>query len=76
MFWSDALTIPKQDVCTHEIDQRTPVMVGDVNTIYTKIIVLKLWVRIQQCTAVHFQSWSKMTLKIKMAYFSIFRSGF
>ena len=30
MFWSDALAIPKQNVCTHEIDQRIPVMTEDV----------------------------------------------
>ena len=41
-----------------------------------KIIVLRLWVRIQQYTEADFQGWSKMTLKIKMAYISIFRSGF
>ena len=28
--WSDTLAIPKQNVCTHEIDQRIPVMVEDV----------------------------------------------
>ena len=35
--------------------------------------------RIQQYTAADFegfQGWSKMILKIKTAYFSIFRSGF
>ena len=48
-----------------------------INTIETKkIIVIKRWVRIQRYTAVDFQGWSKMTLKIKMAYISIFRSGF
>ena len=41
-----------------------------------KIIVFKRWVRIQRYTAVDFQGWSKMTLKIKMAYISMFRSGF
>ena len=41
-----------------------------------KIIVLKRWVRIQGYTAVDFQGWSKMTLKIKTAYISIFRSEF
>ena len=41
-----------------------------------KIIVLKRWVRIQLYTAVDFQGWSKMVLKIKMAYISICRSGF
>ena len=41
-----------------------------------KIIVLKRWVRIQRYTAVDFQGWSKITLKIKMTYISIFRSGF
>ena len=41
-----------------------------------KIIVLKRWVRIQRNTAVDFQSWSKMTLKIKIACISIFESGF
>ena len=40
------------------------------------MIVLKRWVRIQRYTAVDSQGWSKMTLKIKMAYISIFRSGF
>ena len=30
MFWSDAEAIPKQNVCTHEIDQRIPVMTEDV----------------------------------------------
>ena len=33
-----------------------------------KIIVLKRWVRIQRYTAVDFQGWSKMTLKVKLAY--------
>ena len=41
-----------------------------------KIIGLKLWLRIQRYAAVDFQGWSKMTVKIKMAYFSIFRSEF
>ena len=36
----------------------------------------KLRVPIQRYTATEFQGWSKMTLKIKTAYFSIFRSGF
>ena len=35
-----------------------------------------LWIRIQQYTATDFQGWLKMTVKIKPAYFSIFRSGF
>ena len=39
------------------------------------MIVLKLWVRIQRYTGVEFQNWSKMILKVKMAYISIFRSG-
>ena len=34
-----------------------------------------LWVLIQRYTAADFQGWSKMILKNKMAYFSIFRSG-
>ena len=34
------------------------------------------WVRIQRYTAADFQGWSKMTLKVKMAYISIFRSEF
>ena len=34
------------------------------------------WVGIQQYTAVDLQDWLKMTLKIKMAYISIFRMGF
>ena len=29
MFCSDTLAIPKQNVCTHEIDQGIPVMVKD-----------------------------------------------
>ena len=41
-----------------------------------KIIVLKLWVRIQRYTAVDFQGWSKMTLKIKVAHISICRKPF
>ena len=45
-----------------------------INTIKTKNL-LKLWIRIQQYTATDFQGWSKMTLKIKTAYFSTFRSG-
>ena len=48
---------------------------GVINT-KQKIIALELCVRIQWYTAVYFQGWSKMTLKIKAAYFSIFRSGF
>ena len=39
-------------------------------------VTLKLWMRIEQCTATDFQGWPKMTLKIKTVYFSIFRSGF
>ena len=35
-----------------------------ISTITTKIIVLKHGVRIQWYTAVDFQGWSKMTLKI------------
>ena len=46
------------------------------NTIKTKIIVLKRWLRIQRYTVVDFQGWSKMTLKIKMAYISILEVGF
>ena len=37
------------------------------------------WVHVKEktlYTAVDFQGWLKMTLKIKMAYISIFRSGF
>ena len=41
-----------------------------------KIIVLKLWVRIQRYTAVDVQGGSKMTQKTKMAYFSILEVGF
>ena len=41
-----------------------------------KINLLKLWIRIQQYTGTDFQGWSKMTLKIKTAYFSTLRSGF
>ena len=40
------------------------------------MIVLKRWVQIQRYTAVDFQGLSKMTLKIKIAYISIFSSGF
>ena len=29
MFGSDTLAIPKQNVCTHEIDQRIPVLAED-----------------------------------------------
>ena len=47
-----------------------------INTIKTKIIVLKSRVRIQWYTAVDFQGWSKMTLKIKMTYISILESEF
>ena len=32
--------------------------------------------RTQQYIATDFQGWSKMTLKIKTAYFSLFGSGF
>ena len=49
---------------------------GHVLAVKTKINPLKLWMRIRQYTATDFQGWSKMTLKIKTAYFSIFRSGF
>ena len=38
--------------------------------------LLKLWIRVQQYIATDFQGWSKMTLKIKTAYFSAFISGF
>ena len=41
-----------------------------------KTIVIKRWVRIQRYTAADSQGWSKMTMKIKMACISIFRSGF
>ena len=41
-----------------------------------KIKLLKLLLQIQQYVATDFQGWSKMTLKIKTAYFSIFRSRF
>ena len=41
-----------------------------------KINLLKLWIRIQQYTATDFQDWSKVTPKIKAAYFSILRNGF
>ena len=39
-------------------------------------IGLKLWLRIQRCTAVDFQGWLKMTLKIKIVRISIFGSRF
>ena len=42
----------------------------------TKINLLRFWIRIHQYTAIDFQGWSKITLKIKTANFSIFRSGF
>ena len=38
-----------------------------------KINLQKPWIRY---TATDFQGWSKITLKIKMAYISIFRRGF
>ena len=41
-------------------------------TLKQKMSFLKLWILIQQYTATDFQGWSKMTLKIKTAYFSIF----
>ena len=41
-----------------------------------KINELNLWVPIQRYTAADFQGWSKMTVKTKKAYFSIFGSGF
>ena len=41
-----------------------------------KINLLKLSIRVQQYNATDFQGWLKMTLKIKMACFFIFRSGF
>ena len=48
-----------------------------VNTINSEMATLKkLWVRIQRYAAVDFQGWSKMTLKIKMAYISILKVGF
>ena len=47
-----------------------------VTQLKQKVIVLKLWVRIQRHTAVDFQGWSKMTPKIKMVHISIFRSRF
>ena len=40
-------------------------ILGVINMTKTKIIVLKLWVRIQKYTAVDFEGWSKMTLEIK-----------
>ena len=47
-----------------------------IDIIKTKINLLKLWILIQQYTATDFQGWSEMTLKIKSAYFCIFRNGF
>ena len=47
-----------------------------INRIKTKNNCLKRWVRIQGYTVVDFQGWSKMTLKIKVTYISIFRSEF
>ena len=47
-----------------------------IKTIETKINLSKVWMRTQQYTTTDFQGWSKMTLTIKTAYFSIFRSGF
>ena len=48
-----------------------------LNTIKTKkLIVSKYWVKIQQYTAVDFQGWSKIPLKIKMARISILEMGF
>ena len=47
-----------------------------ISTLETKINLLKLWIRIQHHTATDFQGWSKMTLKIKTAYFFILEVGF
>ena len=52
------------------------ILSGVINQLKQKLIVLKLWVRIQWYNAADFQGWSKMILKTKMAYISIFRSGF
>ena len=49
---------------------------GVINTTKTENNRLKLWLRIQRYTEADFQGWPKMNLKIKMAYFSIFRSEF
>ena len=45
-----------------------------MSTIKTKINLVKLWIPIQHYTATDFQGWSKMTLNIKTAYFSMFKS--
>ena len=46
---------------------------GVISTINTKNNCFKaLGMNSERYTAVHFQGWSKMTLKIKMAHFSIF----
>ena len=47
-----------------------------INTIKTNNKSLKLWILIQQYAVTAFQRWSKMILKIKKAYFSIFRGKF
>ena len=47
-----------------------------INTAKTKRKCFKDWIQVQQYTATNFQGWSKITLKIKTTYFSIFRSGF
>ena len=41
--------------------------------IQTKMDLSKLWIRIHLYTAADFQGWLKVTLKVKTAYFSIFR---
>ena len=51
-------------------------MFSAVKQLKQNINLLKFWIRIQQYTAIDFQGWSRVTLKIKTAYFSILEVGF
>ena len=47
-----------------------------INTTKTKSKCFKDLIQVQQYTVTDFRGLSKITLKIKRTYFSIFRSGF
>ena len=56
------------------LNMNTGYILAVIKTIKKEINLLKVCMRIQWYTATDFQGSSKMTIKIKTAYFSMFRS--
>ena len=58
------------------LNMNTGYILAVIKTIKKEINLLKVCMRIQWYTATDFQGSAKMTIKIKTAYFSMFRSVF